>query len=490
MCGEEQNNNADATDLSIVADQVNSAMVGNHNTARLLLQTEDCARQDRAYALATAQVDKVRDFISKPENILGNDLTKHGEIAEQMEVGIRNARQAMEWQAETELDFRATFDGVGRTAPEDYLIDGEQVQSKFINGEKNTVNHVLGHMDKYRSFQEDGYYHVPKDQYDNMFRIRNGEAVPELSLRKQESIRRAIEEIEQRSGKPFDEVVKPALHDYGEVQRGVAERTLDGHEQDIEDADRTKRSEIEQAHAPSLKEGLQVTAKAAAFAGAATLGVGLYRKYRQGKNVFRGELNGEDWRELGVATAKGAALGGVAAGSVYLLTNYAGMAAPYAGAVASALRGVGALAVQFGNGQIGFDEFCELGMLLCSESAATAIASVLGQAAIPIPLLGAAIGSIAGKLLMEGAKSLSGRIDAKLKADMMAFRQRLSEVERRALDRINRELDTLGALTIEAFKPQNNIALLHLSVQLSEAYGVEDSKIIRSQTDLDTFMLG
>lgn len=489
MYGYEHKNHTDAADLSIV-DQINSAVVDTHNTERLLIKAEELTRQDRAYALAMAEMQKARDFISKPEQILGSERTKHGEIAEQMEVRIRNARQAMAWQAEKEADFRATFNDVGRTAPVDYLLDGQNVQSKFINGEKNTVKHVLEHMEKYRSFPEEGYYHIPRNQYDNILKIRNGEDIPELSRKKQESIRRAIEEIERRSGKPFYEVVKPALHDYDKVQRDVAGRTLNGHEEDFKEADREKRSEIEQVHAPSLKESMRISAKAAAFAGATTLGVGLYRKYREGKNVFKGEFDRDDWRDLGIATAKGAALGGVAAGSVYLMTNYAGMAAPYAGAVASALRGIGTLTDQFHNGQIGFDEFCELGMLLCSESAATAIASVFGQAAIPIPVLGAAIGSIAGKLLLEGAASLSERIDARLRADMEAFRQRLSEVERLALERINRELDRIGTLTIEAFDPKSNLTLLHLSAQLAELHGVDDSKVIRNQEDLDSFMLG
>lgn len=480
----------DEADLSIVVDQINSAIIADRNMARFAQQTKELTRQDRAYALAMKQVDNVREFIRRPQNILGNELTKHGEIAEQMEVGIRNAQQAIKWEAETPADFRATFNGVGRTAPEDYLIDGQQVQSKFINGELNATKHILGHMDKYKSFPDEGYYHIPKDQYENILKIRNGESVSGLSLSKQESIRRAIDEIEKRSGKSFDEVVKPALHDYDEVQRGVAERTLDGHEEDIKETDRNRRLEIEQAHAPSMKEGMVVAGKAAAFAGVVTLGVGLYGKYRQGKNVFKGELNREDWQKLGITTAKGAAAGGIAAGAVYLMTNYADMAAPYASAVASALRGVGALAGQLDAGHINFDEFCELGMFLCSESAVTAIASMLGQTAIPIPLLGVVIGSVAGKLLMEGAKSLSGRIEARLYNDMEEFKQKLSAVERQALNRINLELDRFGRLTSEAFKPENNQALLHLSVQLAEMYQVDDKNIIRNHDDLDNFMLG
>ncbi|MGQ4648456.1 hypothetical protein [Lyngbya aestuarii] len=109
--------------------------------------------QDAAFAKAIEQVAKVRDFVGTPEHILGNNKTKHGEIAEQVEVGIRNARSYLRQQTTN-----ATFDGVGRTAPADYLIDGIQVQSKFINGVSNNLDHVLKHMGKYGNFGRDGSY--------------------------------------------------------------------------------------------------------------------------------------------------------------------------------------------------------------------------------------------------------------------------------------------------------------------------------------------
>ena len=41
-------------------------------------------------------MQKVRDFIASPGNILGSMNTKHGEIAEQVEVeGLRNSEQAI-----------------------------------------------------------------------------------------------------------------------------------------------------------------------------------------------------------------------------------------------------------------------------------------------------------------------------------------------------------------------------------------------------------
>lgn len=113
----------------------------------------ELSKQDQAFFAAIQEVDKVRDFLATPENILGNTSTKHGEIAEQVEVGIRNAKSLLNSSTPG-----ATFEGVGRTAPEDYLINGVQVQSKFINGAGNTLDHVLDHMKKYDNFGRDGSF--------------------------------------------------------------------------------------------------------------------------------------------------------------------------------------------------------------------------------------------------------------------------------------------------------------------------------------------
>ena len=130
--------------------------------------------QDINFVEAMQRINAIQRFVDSPERILGSPETKHGEIAEQVEVGITNARQAIKGLAD-----RATFEGVGRTAPEDYIIDGIKVQSKFTNGTNNTLSHVLDHLDKYADsigFGKDGsIYHIPKDQYKEIMDILGDE---------------------------------------------------------------------------------------------------------------------------------------------------------------------------------------------------------------------------------------------------------------------------------------------------------------------------
>ena len=119
-------------------DKATAAWIDYKNQLRLYDLCSRLFNQDLNLENALAELNELKSFIADPEHILGNELTKHGEIAEHYQVNISNARNAI-----LGLEKEYSFDGVGRTAPEDYLRNGEQVQSKFCNGIKNTLRAVL-----------------------------------------------------------------------------------------------------------------------------------------------------------------------------------------------------------------------------------------------------------------------------------------------------------------------------------------------------------
>ena len=92
-------------------------------------------------------------------------------------------------------------------------------------------------------------------------------------------------------------------------------------------------------------------------------------------------------------TLKGAAIGGVSAGAIYTLTNHASLGAPFASALVTAAKGVSNLALSHQRGEINADEFTDLGLIICAESAIVGAMSVAGQAIIPVPCFGALVGS-------------------------------------------------------------------------------------------------
>ena len=140
------------------------------NQARLDELIEKLRQQDINLEAAMKELNEIKKFLGDPARILGNPLTKHGEIAEHMQVNIANARRIIQG-----LSKDHTLQGVGRTAPEDYLRNGQQVQSKFYNSLRNTFfgkHALLEHMETYPDFiKNGGSYDIPKDQYDKLIEL-------------------------------------------------------------------------------------------------------------------------------------------------------------------------------------------------------------------------------------------------------------------------------------------------------------------------------
>lgn len=471
--------------VTYAKDQTIGAFVHNINAQRQADEFASLLQQDFHFAKAVNEVDKVRQFVGSPENILGSDRTKHGEIAEQVEVGIRNARSYLQGGEQV-----ATFEGVGRLAPEDYLLNGIEVQSKFYNGSNNTLKGVLEHLDKYPDFtRNERFYHIPKDQYDTIDKILKGEPVESFNTKTVAAISHKISEIETRTGQNFHDVVKPGVSEYAEVQQGAIHHTLDTHQQDLDQQHQRIKEDIVNEHKPSLAEGAKATGIAAAVGASVSLGAGFYKHYKEGKNVFKGELTAEDWKELGLDTAKGAAIGGVSGAAIYSLTNYASLSAPFAGAVVSASKGIASLYSDYHSGDITLDDFTSMGIMICAESSIVGLATFAGQTLIPVPVLGAVIGSLAGQMMVNLMGVDSGETIASLNEKMAAFTANLDAKYQLVVEQILSEYKKLGDLTVAAFDFDLNVSLLTRSVDLARAYGVDEDKILKDVDDVDDYFL-
>jgi hypothetical protein len=221
----------------------------------------------------------------------------------------------------------------------------------------------------------------------------------------------------------------------------------------------------------------------------------IYQKVRAGRNPFKGQFSLDDWKELGGAAAEGGIQGGVAAGAIFALTNYADLAAPFAAAFVSSTMAVGSLARSYSAGDIDFDEFVELGQLACGEGAIVAIATAVGQTVLPLPALGALVGAVAGRILAEQLKAWGGaeseRVRQAIDQRVSACLAELQDAERIVVQRALEAFDRLGELTVAAFDLQiNGELLLQASIALAEAHGVDSDTILRSPEDVDRYMFG
>lgn len=458
--------------------------------------------QDINLVEAMKRINDIQRFVDSSEHILGAPGTKHGEIAEHVEVGITNARQALKGLAD-----RATFDNVGRTAPEDYLLDGIKVQSKFINGTNNTLNHVLEHLDKYADsigFGRDGsIYHIPNDQYKEIMDILSDENAFRLGPKSTRAILDKINQIEQTTGKRFIDVVKPADADYQDVQLNKIQDTIDKYREEInrenkkilDDINKKSKADESQAiaeHKWTVGEAAKAGAIAAAAAGVITFGTEVYKKKKEGKKLS--EYSEDDWKEIGLETGKGSAKGAVTGFSVSCLTNLTCMSAPVAGGYVSGAIGITSAYIGYQNGEVTFTEFIENSEMLCMDTAAVVAGSIIGQLLCPVPCLGMVIGSIASSIVWNIFKSHCNEKELIL---INEYRQRKhQEIEnldseyREYVQRIVEKYNELGGITAMAFDFDLNYQLrFEYSQKLAEAVGVDDSEILRSGNDIDDYFL-
>ena len=468
-------------------DQLNATIVDSVNQQRIADELEKLKIQDINFSKALFEIHKVKEYIGTPENILGNPNTKHGEIAEQVEVGVRRAMQALNGES-----FTATFEGIGRTAPVDYISDGIDVQSKFINGTNNGLRAVIQHFEMYPEFGgENKLYHIPKDQFEIIEKLLNGEDIPELSSRTKNAILRSVGKIEEMSGKKFQDAVNPSISEYADVQQGKIHETMNKHEDNVKKENTAKKAQISEEHKPNLNEGLQTAGTAAAFGATISITTSFYKKYKQeGKRFYKGEFTRDDWAEIGLDTGKDAILTGVSSLAIYGMTNYANLSAPLAGSVVSATKGVSSLYLDYQRGDIEFDEFYELSMITCFESAVVTLTTISGQALIPIPVIGGLIGSFAGTLIMNAIGENDKATANMIRKDMDEYMSMLDEKYQTLVKSMQDEFSKLGDLTEAAFNLENNQKLLSFSVDLAIAYGIHESELLKNTSEVDAFMLG
>ena len=213
------------------------------NQRRLEILIDRLNQQDINLEESLNELNEIKKFIEDAEHILGNASTKHGEIAEVMQVRIANARRLIKGLARNH-----SFEGVGRTAPEDYMRNGKQVQSKFYNGLRNTLfgKHALAeHLEKYRDFTKNGgSYDIPKDQYEEMVDLLNKyHTDPKQLSRSEYNLAKKIDEFLKSKGLELGKDIKPSVVNYSDVQQGNANKTVEKEEENIKKEDEKQQQE-------------------------------------------------------------------------------------------------------------------------------------------------------------------------------------------------------------------------------------------------------
>lgn len=444
---------------------------------------------------ALGEVEKLRDILQHPEHILGSPLTKHGEIAEQIEVHITNARQIVCGNSPTgEIDSNI----IPRTGPVDYNINGFNIQSKFCNSAQKSFAAVKEHLTTYPDFLDNsGVYRIPKEQYEELVKILHDEPVEGLRGATQFAIKKDILQFEQQTGRSFEDIVEPSISKYPEVQIGKAGETINNHETEIKatsddrinNAKTEAKKEQQQAEHisdPSWSEAAKTAVIGAAIGGTIQGGLVIYQKLKSGKKI--NDLTTQDWKEIGISFGKGSLKGGGTGISIYGLTRVANCPAPLASAIVTSIFSVSSIFVEYKKGRISQSEFIESSYASCYETAICCIGAALGSLVIPPP-----IGTVVGTLVAQGALKVvehicdEDGIIQRMEEEYINIKQQLDtkiqEYLKPFFDFFNK-FDNL----VELLSDTNSNIQLSSSIELCRLEGLPECEIIKTEEELDIYM--
>ena len=218
--------------------------------------------------------------------------------------------------------------------------------------------------------------------------------------------------------------------------------------------------------------------------------LGIVKKRKQGKRLT--EFTEKDWQDVGIDTAKGTVQGGVRGGAIYAMTNFTATPAAVANALVTASFGVAAQAYQLQQGNISAEDFIVNSEVLCLDVSVSAVASILGQTLIPVPVLGAIIGNMAGMFMYQIAKDYLSETEQVLihnyREGFTALNKMLEERYQQLMAQLKKELAKYTSMLELAFDPNVNIAF-DGSIALADYVGVAQDRVLRSKVDIDNYFL-
>ena len=317
------------------------------------------------------------------------------------------------------------------------------------------------------------------------------------------NIKKLIEDESALRGVSYDKWLEPSVLKYKDVQKNVIDKTLSLEEQKIKKQVKIQKTEIkkeadkdrliaEQKAHPSFQEASKVAGIGAAVQGGVNLGIFIYKKHKDGKEVWDFDI--EDWKQCGISIGEGAIKGGVSGYAIYGLTNVCGLSAPSAGAITSGFFGLSNAVIKFRKGEVDVDGFIELVTLNAVDSTGAAIGAAIGQAVIPIPVVGSLIGSIVVTTSLNLGKDILNKREIEAinfyREKVNKYIESLDEEYRVILDKFLDEFKKLGELQEFSFDLNNNIQLRFVSsINLAKSLGVPEKKILKNTEEIDIYFL-
>ncbi|NEW30405.1 hypothetical protein [Nocardia cyriacigeorgica] len=420
----------------------------------------------------------------------GGQHGMHGFIAEIAEVGIGNARRQI-------LGHEAVYQWVNDNGPVDLMRGSVEIQQKFVAaGGRFSLGAIAEHLQKYPEYvRNGGKYQIPRDHFEVIQQLHalSPEEASKLLSRSGDgpSLRdwQRVQAFFQDRSVGF-ESLEPSTLEYSEVQRDAYTSTMAAEKRSLHATDRSLRDDAYQRSRPTVREGGTAALTAAATAGGTAFVLAVAAKRREGKRLS--EFSERDWIDIAAETGSGFGEGGVRGLSIYALTNFTATSAAVASSIVTTSFSIAEQANKLRRDQIDELEFIETSELLALEAAVRALASFVGQATIPIPVLGAVIGTTVGTVLYRAiASSLTKREAALIKHyldEQRTLDEQLTAEYQAILAKLDQSMSSYLGLLERAFSPDVQVALVG-SVELAMELGVASEEILDTDEKVDAYFL-
>lgn len=471
-------------------EQAVAAWVGTLNEFRCAELLNKLLAQNISLEKALQELDRAKlDIANLVMSNRGGDKGMHGFLAEAAEVGIENAKRLVN-------GLPAICKWINDNGPADLYRACTPIQQKFVRADLG-ISAIVEHLKKYPEFTivDGGVYQLPRDFYEKIVKLAN--------MTKEEAGRLVANDPSGLTYKNWLKVqelfeehpvglcnLEPAEFDYADAQRDRIYRTLEKEEASVRETDQARREQAYEDSAPTVKQGVQAAAVSAAVEGGVSFCLGVAQKLKSGKKL--NEFTAKDWEDLGFDTASGAVKGGIRGGAVYALTNFTATPAAVANSLVTAAYGVVGQAMQLRQGNISEEDFLVNSQAVCLDVSISAIASVMGTALIPIPVLGAVIGNAVGMFVYGLTKDV---LSEKEQGLIKSYRQELEELNRQldeklleVIRRLQAEFEKFSSILELAFDLDVNVAFAG-SIQLAVYTGVEPNRVLKNADEIDAFFM-
>lgn len=456
----------------------------DHLMETLNTQNENWKTAIDTLKIAWATIDK--EIIERNR---GGLKGMHGFIAEVAECGFGNAREQIKGHA-------PVYVWINDNGPADLMRNGVQIQQKFVaSGNHLSLQAISQHIEKYPDFlKQGGKYQIPKEYYEKikyLLSIPKDQAYKmptttgEFSLKQWKEVHDFFE-----NGKVQLKDIEPSKLKYDQVQVNRIRNTFQLERKSLKETDQKIRDDAYQASKPSVEQGAKVAVASAAVEGGVALVLAISKKIKAGKKI--GDFTFDDWQEVFSESGVGVVKGGIRGISIYALTNYTATPAAVASSLCTASFGIAEQAYLLRKGKITEEQFLVNSVVLCLDTSVSALSSFIGQALIPVPILGAVIGNTVGTLLYQIAKDNLSKNEQNIIAGYLRYLADL-EIEldkkyREYIDKLNSEIAMYYGLLERAFAPNYEEAFQG-SVALAVSLGVPSEELLKNVSEVDDYFL-